>query len=143
MCCGLDFQIMPLPSSPLSTDFSPSPEDFTDFTLSSASIQLSWTIPFPQVLPDGFILNYTINQLSGTQPETSSVYLVIDSDDTDLVASGSGESMYDYVLEGLTAHTEYTFSLSSNYSSAISDVVTAVATTNEDSEPHPSVYTST
>ena len=95
-------------------------------------MNLSWTIPFSQVMPDSFSLNYNINKLSGSPAsQTTDSLTLINGVDANLMANGGS---FSYLLEGLTAYTEYSFSLSSNYSSSISDPVAVTATTDQDSK---------
>ena len=115
------------------SDFSPSPEQFFISTPSPTSLNLSWTVPFHQVVPNSFTVSYTINRLSGTEPSPNSDTFTIASDNDTSLRKTDG--MYSYLLdEGLTAHTHYSFSLSSTYGTAMSKQVNATATTSEDSE---------
>ena len=115
------------------SDFSPSPEQFVISTPSPTSLNLSWTVPFHQVVPDSFTVSYTTIRLSGIQPSPNSdTFTIAYDNDTSLRET---DGMYSYLLdEGLTAHTDFSFSLSSTYGTAMSKQVNATATTSEDSE---------
>ena len=132
MCCKLLFDIISTPFFPSAllylTEFSPSPESFSISNESPTSLNLSWSIPFPQVVPDNFTLDYDINKLSGALATTTTVSLTIN---TSLMENGE---KFSYLLEELTAHTEYSFNLSSNYGSSTSAPITASANTSQDSK---------
>ena len=121
-----------LPSALLyHTEFSPSPESFSISNETPTSLNLSWSIPFPQVVPDSFSLDYDINKLSGAPATTTTDSLTIDISNTSVTDNGGS---FSYLLEELTAHTEYSFSLSSNYGSSTSAPITASAVTDQDSK---------
>ena len=121
-----------LPSALLyHTEFSPSPESFSISNESPTSLNLSWSVLFPHVEPDNFSINYDINKLSGAPATTTPVSLTTDISDTSLMENGEN---FSYLLEGLTAHTQYSFSLSSNYNSSTSAPITASAVTDQDSK---------
>ena len=113
-------------------DYSPSPESFVISAVTSFSLTLSWTIPFHEVAPDSFSLSYTINKYTGAAPTTANDSLSIPYNDTGL--SVTGVMNFSYVLGGLTAYTEYSFSLASVYGSAVSSEVDASANTTEGSK---------
>ena len=115
------------------TDFAPSPRLFSAAQPTSTSLNLSWTILYPEVTPNKYCLNHTLIKLSGAPATTTNGTVDIYHNDTGLVVTNGNE--YSYVLGDLLPYTEYTFSLVSAYGATVkSDEVTASANTSESSK---------
>ena len=108
----------------LFTVFAPAPTNFrVNSSLSSlTSIVLQWDIPFEQVPPDRFLLEYNLTKLSGEAASRTQFSVNL------------SDSTYSYTVQNPLSYTDYEFRLFAFYGDDRSDVVTTSYQTPQASE---------
>ena len=104
--------------------FAPAPTNFrVNSSLSSlTSIVLQWDIPFEQVPPDRFLLEYNLTKLTGEAANQTRFFVSLN------------DSTYSYNVQDPLSYTDYEFRLFALYDDDQSDIVTTSYQTPQTSE---------
>ena len=93
--------------------FAPSVINLVDGAVTSTSIDIRWSLPYPTV-PTRYNISYTYAELYGTNPNQRSAVLLVDH--TDVTENGGvSPVVYNYTLVDLLAFSEYNVSLVAVY----------------------------
>ena len=81
------------------------------------TVNLTWTIPYTQVPPDGYALTYTAMKLSGVALARDDATTMVAFFDNETESFGSGGDLRLYTISDLLFYSQYQFELSAVYGS--------------------------